>query len=105
MPLSQSMRGWSTFKGGGSLDKCQLCFRAETKRNPLNKHHIKGKRYPDIMKVHSVTCHKFCDWVTALYVLHGWESRLSEQFLRYLYQRVLTLQDDRMFVLPIYEQG
>ena len=85
------------------VDKCVLCRKADTTDNPTNKHHIKGKKYPDVMRVHSHTCHWFAQWVTNLYLLHGREDELSEKFLIYLYQRVVTLTNDGDFVLPVYK--
>lgn len=85
------------------MEKCRLCFRPSTKRNPLNKHHIKGKKYPDIMLVHSQTCHRFCDWVTGHYLLHGWEDELSEGFLVELYHRIVNLHRDGKFSFRLYE--
>jgi hypothetical protein len=85
------------------LDTCRLCFRPPTKRNPLNKHHIKGRNYPDVMRVHSRTCHRFCDWVTSLYLLHGWEDDLTENFLVEVYHRTVTLQRDGKFTIRLYE--
>lgn len=83
--------------------RCQLCFRSPTKRNRLNKHHIKGRNYPDIMLVHSRNCHKFCDWVTAHYLLHGWDNELSEELLVEFYHRTINQQRDGKFTFRIYE--
>lgn len=86
-------------------ETCRLCFRPPTKRNPLNTHHIKGRRkrvHLPVMRVHSLTCHKFCDWITSHYLLHGWEEDLTEKFLVELYHRMVLLQRDGQFTFRLY---
>lgn len=88
------------------MANCQLCFRPPTKRNPLNRHHIRGRKrgqHLPIMRVHSVTCHQFCQWITNIYLLHGWEDELTEALLVEAYQRTINLQRDGKFVIRYYE--
>ena len=79
-----------------------MCRHAGTRTNPLNKHHIKGKKYPDVMRVHSHSCHVFAQFITNLYLLHGREEELDEKFIVYLYQRFVTLTHNGEFILPVY---
>ena len=85
------------------MDKCQLCYKSGTSRNPINKHHIKGKKFPDVMKVHTHTCHWYSQWVTNIYLAAGREDELTESLIRYLYQRTVTMRHEKNFVLPIYD--
>ena len=85
------------------MEACQLCFRPQTKRNLLNRHHIRGRNSPLVMRVHSKTCHRWADWVTGHYLLHGWEDELSEKFLVELYHRMVLLQRDGKFTFRLYE--
>lgn len=87
-------------------EKCSLCFRPGTKRNPINTHHIRGRKkgvHMPTMRVHSRNCHKFCDWVTSHYLLHGWGDELSEAMLVEVYQRTVTLQRDGKFIFKLFE--
>lgn len=82
-----------------ATDLCSLCRKRGTQGNPANKHHIKGKRYPDVMVVHSKTCHQFAQWVTNLYLEAGLEDELSDKLIVYLYNRVLGLRHSDGYVL------
>ena len=85
-------------------EKCRLCHRVGTTQNPINSHHYKGRRkYPKhIMRVHSRSCHWFAEWVTSVYLLNGVEDELEASLIAYLYNRVVTLQHQGDWILPIY---
>ena len=86
-----------------TLERCALCRKQGTKNNRLNRHHVQGRKkgqHTPIMRVHSLTCHHFCNWVTALYQAAGRETELDERRIIYLYQRSVNLRHGDGFVLP-----
>lgn len=81
-------------------DICAICRTPGVKgKNDLNKHHIKGKRYPDIMRVHSKTCHWLAQFVTDLYLQAGMEDELNENIIIYWAQRARLLKHADGYVL------
>ena len=75
------------------MHKCELCRKQGTKQNPTNKHHIRGKHFPEVMVVHSKTCHWFAQWITNSYVEMGRELELNANHLVYLYNRLTSVRD------------
>lgn len=73
-------------------DLCALCRQPGRNNNALNKHHIKGKKYPNVMRVHSKTCHWLAQFVTDLYLEAGMESELNENIIIYFYRRAVGLR-------------
>jgi len=80
-------------------DICSLCRKPGTATNRINKHHIKGKRYSELMKVHSKTCHWLAQFVTDLYLEAGMEQELNENIIIYFYRRAVLLKHGDDFVL------
>lgn len=85
-------------------DICALCRRPGTKNDPLNRHHIQGRKKGEhlpIMRVHSKTCHLFCQWITNMYLLMGLEAELNENIIVYFYNRVIGLRHGDDYVLHV----
>lgn len=83
------------------MRRCALCRKTGTERNPINKHHVRGKNYPDVMETHTHTCHWFAQWITNAYLMAGIEAELDERRIIYLYNRVVTLRHGDGLILPV----
>ena len=94
-------------------NKCQLCFEKGTTHNRLNRHHVRGRKFPDIMWTHTNTCHWFAQWITNSFVELGIESSLTASFITFAYQRTITQREQVVprsisplpgdFIFPIVE--
>ena len=78
---------------------CLLCKQPGTKKNPLNNHHVKGRRNDskDVMRVHSSGCHAFADWITQEFNLRGNIDILTANIIVYFYNRVTFFYRDNTF--------
>jgi len=90
------------------MELCALCRKPGTNRNPINRHHIQGRKkhqHLPIMRVHSFTCHSFAQWITNLYLEAGLEEELNENIIVYFYNRVIGLRHGDDYVLHILRAG
>lgn len=86
------------------METCELCRRPATKTNPLNNHHVRGKKnnLKYTMRVHSETCHVFADWITKLYIQKGEVEHLEAKHIIYFFTRVTSIREDHVLIMPVY---
>jgi hypothetical protein len=84
------------------LERCALCKKEGGK---LVRHHYRGRKAEPhlIMKVHEGACHRFGDFIVHLYNEAGKIELVTPSLVMYLYQRFVTLRQERDYVLPFYE--
>lgn len=81
------------------MRRCALCRKGGSDKNPINKHHIKGKKFPDVMDTHTKTCHWFAQWITNWYMEMGLEHELDDKLIVYFYNRVVGLRHGDGYIL------